>query len=277
MTGEVAADRTSRNARTAADLVINCIVAYGLYSAVYQSAYGDYNITWGAEQECSPAVETLGNAKPSYEDGTFWADTGSFGGFGSMRRVLPSDHVPPGHPVRGPQSSRLKPGRRRTTCGSACRPTARVPARPCGRVSTSRFRSSEPPPIASGQAAAVTKHDPQFGFFRGVDLRSVSLPDEAAPGTGHVLALERYDDGLIIRAVIPDPSGLPDRAGDRPRFSEEAHFDVTDDLSTRYRFVGAVSGVAPASHIMSMFTPGPPPSARWVAVASQLGRARFTL
>jgi hypothetical protein len=94
--GSVSARGAGSATAAAEPIVINCTWTYGIYTATYQTAYGDSNITWGGEQVCTPAIEMTASADLSYEDGTLWAQTGSFGGFGSERRVIPSDHVPEG-------------------------------------------------------------------------------------------------------------------------------------------------------------------------------------
>lgn len=91
-----ASQRNGARANAAEPVNISCTWTYGLFSATYQTGAGDYNITWGGRETCTPAIEMYGEARLSYEDGTSWADTGPFAGFGTIERVLPSEHVPPG-------------------------------------------------------------------------------------------------------------------------------------------------------------------------------------
>jgi hypothetical protein len=123
----------------------------------------------------------------------------------------------------------------------------------------------------------VAEHVPPSLAFRGTDLRSVLLPATAGEGSGRVLAVELYRDGLIVRGVIAEPQAVAPASTGVPLFVEQARFVVTDDRSTSYTFAGSVSGGTPCAHLMAMFTPAPPTDAQWLDVASHLGRARFEL
>jgi hypothetical protein len=129
---------------------------------------------------------------------------------------------------------------------------------------------------AKAQARSpVAEREPPARFFRGIGLRGVLLPTKSTPGTGVVLALEHYSDGLIVRSVIQHTEVLTNER--RGKWLDEARFEVTDDLVTSYRWAGAVGGGAPALHILSMFTPAPPTTASWLRVVSPLGDAHFEL
>jgi hypothetical protein len=84
-----------------------------------------------------------------------------------------------------------------------------------------------------------------------------------------VLALEVYDDGLIVRFLIP-------HEGDFPYPPWEGQFALSDDVGTTYRFDGALVGGRPAHGVVT-FSPAAPPDARWVDVVSPAGRAHFQL
>jgi hypothetical protein len=108
--------------------------------------------------------------------------------------------------------------------------------------------------------------------FRGEDLRAVLLPAAARPGTGHVLALEVYRDGVIVRAAIHDAT-----SGPAALRAPESLFELIDDAGGAYPFAGSVAGGTPTTHVMAMFGGTPAPDASWLEAQCAIGWARFDL
>jgi hypothetical protein len=100
------------------------------------------------------------------------------------------------------------------------------------------------------------------------ELLRTLLPVDSVAARGRVLALELYDDGLIIRFVVPHKDEFPYAPWDA------ADFSLQDDVGTSYRFEGLTAGGQPA-HGLVTFSPPVPPSARWVEVRAPVGSARF--
>lgn len=96
------------------------------------------------------------------------------------------------------------------------------------------------------------------------------LPADSVPSRGRVLALELYDDGLIVRFVVPQEDDFPYAPWD------VADFSLRDDVGTTYRFEGLTAGGRPAHGVVT-FSPPAPPSAQSVEVRSPAGSARFDL
>jgi hypothetical protein len=94
-----------------------------------------------------------------------------------------------------------------------------------------------------------------------------------------ILALELYNDGFIIRYVLP--RGL----GEGPRTPAEATLNpmglaslsVRDDVGTAYAIVGGGAGGAPAAHGMTRYVPAVPGEASWLEVMTAGGLVRFDL
>jgi hypothetical protein len=102
------------------------------------------------------------------------------------------------------------------------------------------------------------------------ELLRTLLPADSAPSRGRVLALELYDDGSIVRFVVPHEDDFPYAPWDAPDFT------LRDDLGTSYRFEGLTAGGRPA-HGLVTFSPAVPSSARSIEVRSPAGSARFDL
>jgi hypothetical protein len=102
------------------------------------------------------------------------------------------------------------------------------------------------------------------------ELLRTLLPADSAPSRGRVLALEVYDDGLIVRFMVPKDDDFPYAPWEAPDFT------VRDDLGTTYRFEGLTAGGRPA-HGLVTFSPPVPPRAQCIEVRSPAGFARFDL
>jgi hypothetical protein len=94
-----------------------------------------------------------------------------------------------------------------------------------------------------------------------------------------ILALELYNDGFIIRYV------LPRGVGESPKTPAEATLNpmglaslsVRDDVGTAYAIVGGGAGGAPAAHGMTRYVPAVPGEASWLEVMTAGGLVRFDL
>lgn len=110
------------------------------------------------------------------------------------------------------------------------------------------------------------------GFLNLVRVVPAQPQDDAEI---RILALELYEDGFIIRHVLP--SGLQ-----MPTSAEEAGLNphglmsltLRDDLGTRYELVGMHSGTR---HGFTMFKPAIPQNAASLDVLTKGGIVRFEL
>jgi hypothetical protein len=105
-------------------------------------------------------------------------------------------------------------------------------------------------------------------------VRVVEAPPQAE-GEIKILTLELYEDGFIVRHVLPGGFEMPASA-------EEATINpiglmsltLRDDLGTDYKLVAANSG---RTHGLTMFRPPVPAEAQWLDVLTKAGFVRFDL
>jgi hypothetical protein len=89
-----------------------------------------------------------------------------------------------------------------------------------------------------------------------------------------ILTLEMYDDGFIVRWVLPKGAqGLPESAAEAG-LNPMGFMSLTlrDALATEYQLVGMTGGT---HHGFTMYRPAIPQQARWLDVFTKGGAVRF--
>jgi hypothetical protein len=90
-----------------------------------------------------------------------------------------------------------------------------------------------------------------------------------------ILALEIYEDGFIVRHVLPSGPTMPASAGEATLNPMGlVSLTLRDDLSTTYEMVGMTSGT---HHGFTEFIPAIPPEASWLEIYTKAGAVRFDL
>ena len=89
------AAKGSQQLSAAASTGYSCTTTFGIFTASWQSASRDWNITWGGRVSCTGPIVMNGDAS-LYYGSELWASTGPFTGTTFMERIIPSDHVPSG-------------------------------------------------------------------------------------------------------------------------------------------------------------------------------------
>jgi hypothetical protein len=90
-----------------------------------------------------------------------------------------------------------------------------------------------------------------------------------------LLTLELYEDGFIVRHLVPGGLEMPASAGEAGLNPMGlSSLTLRDDLGTEYEVIGMTSG---RNHGFTMFRPPIPAHASWLDVSSKSGIVRFDL
>jgi hypothetical protein len=152
--------------------------------------------------------------------------------------------------------------------------------------------------VESGQEEAGVEQASHLGErFDGTELRR-ALPAPRQQGSPvQILAVEFYDDGLVVCFAYDDPVevelNIPlefyERAGREPpldRLLAEARaqggnlrpgISVHDDLGTEYREAGSAEGGVQTVHGEKSFTPAVPPGSRRLTISTYAGSVEIDI
>jgi hypothetical protein len=150
----------------------------------------------------------------------------------------------------------------------------------------------------SGQEeAGAEQATPPGERFEGSELRRVPTVPRQQGSPVQILAVELYDDGVVVCFAYDDPVDVElniplefyDRAGREPpldRLLAEARaqggnlrpaISVRDDLSTEYHDAGSAEGGVQAVHGEKFFTPAPPPGSSRLTISSYAGSVEIDI
>ena len=111
-----------------------------------------------------------------------------------------------------------------------------------------------------------------FGKFEGLKLNRVLIGPDQADLEVRVLAVELYEDGLIVRFALLGGLNMPEtpeEAALRPQ--GPMNFGVADDLGTQYMSAGSHSGGGKVTRGDAQFIPAVPEGASRLTVLTDAG------
>jgi hypothetical protein len=117
----------------------------------------------------------------------------------------------------------------------------------------------------------VSNVETAHGFTNLIQV--LQAPPQEAGSEVTILTLELYEDGLILRHLIPNGSTRPS-SPEMAALNPLGLMSLTlrDNLGTAYALHGAVAG---GSHGFTMFKPAVPDEADWLEMMTKSGFVRF--